>query len=451
MIVCTKCSTQNEDDDEFCGGCGEFLEWAGQKVEADAPEEAVAEEAVAEEAAAEVDLVAEEAADEATVEAEAEAILAEETALIEMSEAPVAATAAATSPPPPPAPTSPPPVPAPAAAGSPPAPGAEVTTRTPSLRTPPQPVETGATEPAAAAPPPAAPKAETPAPARPTTPGPSAPTAAPPPKAAARPRPAAAPVAREPQPDDKVCAECGADNAAQRKFCRGCGASLVAAPPPVVKEEKPPPKLVDKVIGKKEQGPMAAGERPPPKKSKANLTKPLAIGAVLVVGAAALLFRGTLTDKATEIRQTVAPGFDPVNPTAAAATSEVAEHPAAHAIDTGSNTFWAEGAEGDGTGQSITVNFPAAFALGKVGVFPGRNGEEFLAHPRPKDIHFELLDGAGASVGSGDATLEDVADLQLVDVTGNGVQAVRIEIRSVYPGQSGQEAAITDLQFFTAS
>ncbi len=37
MIVCTRCSTQNQDGDEFCGGCGEFLEWAGQKVEA-APE-----------------------------------------------------------------------------------------------------------------------------------------------------------------------------------------------------------------------------------------------------------------------------------------------------------------------------------------------------------------------------------------------------------------------------
>jgi hypothetical protein len=33
LIVCTKCSTQNQDGDEFCGGCGEFLEWAGQKVD----------------------------------------------------------------------------------------------------------------------------------------------------------------------------------------------------------------------------------------------------------------------------------------------------------------------------------------------------------------------------------------------------------------------------------
>jgi hypothetical protein len=252
-----------------------------------------------------------------------------------------------------------------------------------------------------------------------------------------------------------VCAECGAGNTPQRKFCRSCGTSLVAAAPPPVVEEKPPPKLIDKVsdrvTGKKELGPMAAGERPPPKKSKSNLTKPLVIGAVVVLGAAALLFRGALTDKASDIRQTVAPGFEPVNPNAAEATSEVAGHEALDATDTGSNTFWAEGAEGDGTGQAITIRFPAAFSLAKVGIFPGRGGEEFLVHPRPKDVHIELLDGAGASLGGRDATLEDKADLQLVDVSGEGVSAVRIEIRSVYPGQSGQEASITDLQFFTAT
>ncbi|MGH9041110.1 MAG: NADase-type glycan-binding domain-containing protein, partial [Acidimicrobiia bacterium] len=275
-----------------------------------------------------------------------------------------------------------------------------------------------------------------------STPGPSAPKAAPPPKPAARPAPAA-PAAREPQPDDRICAECGAGNASQRKFCRGCGTSLVEAPAPVAKEEKPPPKLVDKVIGKKEPGPMAAGERPPPKKSKANLTKPLMAGGIVVVGALAFLFKGGGVPSKTE--------FTPVNPTAAAASTELPDHPAAHAIDTGSNTFWAEADPGDGTGQTLTVNFANPFRVGKVGVFPGRDGEGFLAQPRPQDIHIELLDAGGASVGGADATLEDIADLQQIDVSGEGVSAVRIEIRSVYAGQSGTEASITDLQFFTAS
>ncbi|MGA8015622.1 MAG: zinc-ribbon domain-containing protein, partial [Candidatus Dormiibacterota bacterium] len=31
MIVCTKCGFHNADSDTFCGSCGSFLEWTGQK------------------------------------------------------------------------------------------------------------------------------------------------------------------------------------------------------------------------------------------------------------------------------------------------------------------------------------------------------------------------------------------------------------------------------------
>ena len=37
MMVCTQCGFQNETEDAFCGSCGAFLEWAGEKVETDAP------------------------------------------------------------------------------------------------------------------------------------------------------------------------------------------------------------------------------------------------------------------------------------------------------------------------------------------------------------------------------------------------------------------------------
>lgn len=33
MIICTNCGNHNADEDEFCGSCGKFLEWVGQKVE----------------------------------------------------------------------------------------------------------------------------------------------------------------------------------------------------------------------------------------------------------------------------------------------------------------------------------------------------------------------------------------------------------------------------------
>ena len=37
MIVCTNCSNHNEDDDEFCGSCGRFLEFVGERVAAPPP------------------------------------------------------------------------------------------------------------------------------------------------------------------------------------------------------------------------------------------------------------------------------------------------------------------------------------------------------------------------------------------------------------------------------
>ena len=92
-----------------------------------------------------------------------------------------------------------------------------------------------------------------------------------------------------------------------------------------------------------------------------------------------------LTDKASDIRQTVVPGgFDPVNPNAAEATTEVPGHEALAATDKGSNTFWAEAADGDGTGQAITIRFPAAFSLAKVGIFPGRSGADGGAGTRSR-------------------------------------------------------------------
>ena len=32
MIVCRKCGFHNQDSDAFCGSCGSFLEFTGEKV-----------------------------------------------------------------------------------------------------------------------------------------------------------------------------------------------------------------------------------------------------------------------------------------------------------------------------------------------------------------------------------------------------------------------------------
>ncbi|MGH9177452.1 MAG: zinc-ribbon domain-containing protein, partial [Acidimicrobiales bacterium] len=37
MIICEQCGNQNDATDTFCGSCGAFLEWQGQRVEEPAP------------------------------------------------------------------------------------------------------------------------------------------------------------------------------------------------------------------------------------------------------------------------------------------------------------------------------------------------------------------------------------------------------------------------------
>ena len=38
MIVCLKCGSHNNDSEQFCASCGDFLEWNGEKVASPAPE-----------------------------------------------------------------------------------------------------------------------------------------------------------------------------------------------------------------------------------------------------------------------------------------------------------------------------------------------------------------------------------------------------------------------------
>jgi hypothetical protein len=138
-----------------------------------------------------------------------------------------------------------------------------------------------------------------------------------------------------------------------------------------------------------------------------------------------------------------------VNPIKAEASSSLADHGPGLAIDTGSNTWWAESAKGNGEGQRISVIFEKPVDLAKIGFAIGADGDQFLALPRPKDLH---LSWPGATPdqppGAHDLTARDKPDFQSYDVTANGVLRLDIEIRSVYPGQKGTSAAISDIQFF---
>ena len=393
MIVCTKCGHQNEDDDAFCGSCGDYLEWTGQRV-ADA-ETTPEPEAVVD--------VTDESPEAAAAPAPAERAMA--------------ATAAAPAPPDTPG-TSNADIPAPTAGG-----------------------DGGG--------------GGTPRPTAAVLPGPM-------------------PVRRDPEPPKRpprpaargelTCGDCGEGNPAGRRFCRRCGYSLAEA---VTAPGGPAVRLPWwRRLFRREAKVHAAGDRPMRRGGgRAGGGRPAATAGrvlrlvVIVVGALAIIgalgpWRGSIGNALQSVRRTVAPRYNPVNPQAATATSELPGRAAGLAIDPGDDTSWAENAPGNGEGQVLTLTFKQPVDLARIGFVSGAAGKDFLAQPRPRELHIVFSDastGAGRPVATSDIVLKDKVDFQVFGVDARQVTKVNIEIRSVYAGQQGDATAITDVQFFEKS
>jgi hypothetical protein len=355
-IVCTKCSFHNGAEDDFCGSCGEFLEFVGQRLAEPAKEETVKEEP----------------APVTTIETPEVVIPEPELVPVE--------------------------------------------TRPPVSET-------------------ATPVKETPVPVS----EPEQPAAIAPQQLPSRRRPTAAPTAPSVRPGDLICGQCRQGNDQQRRFCRSCGASLVGS---VVSTPVRLPWW--KRLFQRKKKVHLAGDRPMRRRSLVGRILKAVLGLAVIGGIIGLAgpWRSSVTDTFKKAKKNVAPKFDPVNPAKAEASSSLADHGPALAVDTGSNTWWAESAKGNGEGQRISVTFDKPVDLAKIGFAIGADGDQFLALPRPKDLHLSWQGGTH------DLTVRDKPEFQSYDLTANGVVRLDIEIRSVYPGQKGTSAAISDIQFF---
>ncbi|MGH2690415.1 MAG: zinc ribbon domain-containing protein, partial [Actinomycetota bacterium] len=103
---------------------------------------------------------------------------------------------------------------------------------------------------------------------------------------------------RPPEPGDLVCQTCGAGNKPDRKFCRLCGASLVAAPV----ERRP--SWWRRLLGRRRR-PVAAGERPMRARARRastarRIVKTLILLAVLA-GLVALALNDTVQSRLGEL------------------------------------------------------------------------------------------------------------------------------------------------------
>ena len=448
MIVCKQCGHHNEDNDTFCGSCGKFLEWTGERVVVAQPEPEPPPPAPEPEPA-HVGLI----------DRVKHAVGIEEAAQ------PAAPTYAATAP-------TPVVAPAPAAAAA-PTPEPRVVWSVPVTSAAP----TAPTAPPTA--PIAAPTAPTPAPVlagvgAPTAPAPAAapavsvaqpdepmsrrPTSVAP--AVTRPRQAPrtmeAPTRRH--PGDLICGQCGEGNDPTRHFCRRCGSSLdeaIAVRLPWYR------RFFNRLFGvrTREAGWRPHRVGPPNVMGMVWRIVRLAIVALIVVGLLAFLLVPSfhngvvnrVTSGVTTARKAIFPHYDAAFPTGASASSSIAGHLPNLAIDKFTNTYWAARA-GDPS-PFLKVTFPEPVDLAQIGFDSGAAGttpaDDFLVQPRPHIVHLVFSNGTAKDLTLKDEDPKVAKNAQFYAIDAKNVTFVEIHIMSVYApaGASPSAVAIAEVEF----
>ena len=412
MIVCKQCGHHNEDSDTFCGSCGRFLEWTGERVIVAQPEPEPAPAPEPEPEPARVGFM----------DRVKQAVGMEDEA------------------PPPPAttveaPAAPPPLTAVAIAA---APSLNATAAPVAA---PEPVLAGVGAPAAPAAVPAG-SVDEPVSRRPTSLAP----------VVTRPRPG--PRTMEPptrrNPGDLICGQCGEGNDPARHFCRRCGNSLdeaIAVRLPWYR------RFFNRLFGvrTREAGWRPRRVGPPNVMGGVMRVVRLAIVAMLAVGILGFLlippFHNWVVNKVTagvtSVRKVVHPNYDTVYPVAAAATSQTAGHAASLTIDRTSNSYWAA-IPTDKTPQLVfTFSEPQDLSeiLFRSGA-PGAQPSDFLNQPRPKAVHIIFTDAQGKLITATDITLTDQEGSQFYPIEAKQTTTARIQIQSVYPATGAARSAV---------
>lgn len=469
MIVCKNCGHQNGDSDTFCGSCGKFLEWTGERVAIVEPEPEPEPAPPA---------PAPESAHHGFMDRVKQAVGIDESGPQAPSAAPVPPAAA----PPPPSATQPVAGYTPAqvvasATGQPPAPPAPPPQAPPAPAARPVPLTSATPPPTATRPtpyaPPSYPQAAPPPPAASSTtaepalagvgaasaaPGYEEPASRRPVSVAptvARPRPAprtAEPPTRR-RPGDLICGQCGEGNDPTRHFCRRCGNTLdeaVAIQLPWYR------RLWNRLFNRT----YAAGYRhrrvgPPNVMAGFWRIVRLALAAIIVlfVLGFALVpsFRTSVVNRVQAVvnplRVQFFPRLDSVHATGASASTAIAGHLPTLAIDGFNNTYWA--ASPRDKAPFLKLTFASPTDLADIGITPGASGtaptDNYLAQPRPHDVHLVFSDGTTQELN-----IADNQKAQFFPINVKQVTYVEIYVLSTWapnPGPNISSVAITEVEF----
>jgi hypothetical protein len=435
VIVCKQCGHHNEDNDTFCGSCGKFLEWTGERVVVAQPEpEPPAPEPEPEPAHL------------GLIDRVKQAVGIDETAPQQVAPAPVATPAPAATAPPADGPLTPAaPVPfmrsVPVSSTTAPAPPVAASATTPAA----EPVLAGV-----AAGPPATLAQDEPLSRRPTSVAP----------AITRPRPA--PRTIEPptrrHPGDLICGQCGEGNDPVRHFCRRCGNPLDEALAVRLPWYR---RFLNRLFGvrTREAGWRPQRVGPPNVMGVVWRIVRLALGAIIVLGLLAFLlvpsFHNAVVDRVsktfTSVRIALHPNYDPVYPIGASATTATAGHVPTLAMDRFSNTYWAASARD--RAPVLVLRFSGPVDIAEIGFRSGASGtapaDAFLSQPRPHTVHVVFSNGYATDLTLLDQDATQAQFFPIPDGKAKQVTFVEVHVQSVYApvGASPSSVAITEVEF----
>ena len=182
----------------------------------------------------------------------------------------------------------------------------------------------------------------------------------------------------------------------------------------------------------------------------------LVIAAVLIIGVLAFLlippFHNTVVSKVTAgvtaIRKLVHPNIEPIHAVGASATTSIPGHLPPLAIDTFANTYWA--ASANDKAPVLVLRFSGPVDLADIGITSGASGtapqDQFVAQPRPRQVHLVFSNGYTATLA-----LNDVKTAQFNAIDATQVTSVEIHVLSTWApaGAAPSSVAIAEVEFTT--
>lgn len=265
------------------------------------------------------------------------------------------------------------------------------------------------------------------------------------PEVVAAPRKMPVELDRTPLPGESVCGQCGAGNAATRRFCRRCGADSVDA----VVVPRPP---WYRRLFARERRPRKAGERPKVRR-RSTLPRRLAIlAAVVAIGFLAVRLAWPWASGPVEAVHDRLSGVEVVNPAALSASSSEPDHPAALARDGATNTFWSPTAVGDGRGEFVEAAFAQPFRLVALQFYNGSSEDPkpYLTTGRLESVLVTATTSDGG-LETRQITLADRPGRQDVQLGIADVTNVRLTIVSAFGATPKTRVALGEVAYFRRS